>query len=1077
MSRSILTALVLGLVAYAAAAADKVYSESGEVHEPIAIPAGTVYEIFVADYVVVTNTGAITGEGSLKLTGNGMLALKAKNTFSGGLEINGGMVNALVEGCLGSGTIRCTSTEYRQGINFLAPGAVFANDIIFENLGTNAAPKGVANDFDSLHLYFGTTTTLDGDIRVETGGSKTFFFGGNYYDQSGKVTFNGDFLMGGTETVRLYAYGDMIFNGRVNFVGPGNIYLGFRWSCDGRVYFNNSENILIKRGKLISCYAPVFHVGADNALGTNAIWCARYIYNSSTSSQIYLHGVTQRMRGMSVDPMPDLDSSSSATDTIGEGLRISADGASTLVFTGIEATEDYCPVKFAGPLDFIFDADDSAQTLVLSNRVHSMTGAFIVSNGTVRTVGETSFAAVRAVEVATGAAFDFQTPLAEALADCVQLKIDGTFTYLEGGTSPFSRPSIALGAAAAVYLGDNTIVNARQLVVEGLNDNQPLPDGDYTSTHVPQLKDGAVIKVRARLDYWPQAPVEPVYTVTTDVAGDNTNPFRLDEMQVEVTQNGITEIKKFSEIEAPVSGTLRKLGEGWLVSSARLAEFKGDIWVEEGVFAINDNLQTGPQVFGEGNTAAIWVKPGASFGVIGTADTCGADALMLLNTFHLGGTGHQGQGAILNHLTAKQCDLFSGKWILEDDVMVSTDSTYRWDWDKFTLDMNYHTLTFERRDKEGTVCFNNIQTAERMGPIVFKGLKFQIQSTHSWTAKGRPEVRLMDDAQGRSAAMVYYNSHIRVSDLPLVVDGPGAVAFSVGGSDKEESWFDRGKVEFNCWYGPMVINSHFEAYSSVSRRGLAANGPVSGTGRFSMRNGVLQLSGNNSAFKGDVVVRSEDFGQTKGVANMAELIVYKPESLTPATRFVTVTNAPVTLWDDGGYYKLPPFEVMTPAETNLTFSGGRKGTLAALTKTGAGTLEFTAPLAVTGALEVAEGTLDWAGKPLEVDTLLAGGGTVNGDIAVKGNFTLSPRAVSAAGAAEPMTVNGRLELASGMKVDFSRAAASAGLKGEQVLLTARDGIYGTLGADESKDKPRWGLFIEENRIIARRLEGTVILFR
>ena len=218
----------------------------------------------------------------------------------------------------------------------------------------------------------------------------------------------------------------------------------------------------------------------------------------------------------------------------------------------------------------------------------------------------------------------------------------------------------------------------------------------------------------------------PVYTVTT--SGNDTTS--LDSAQVEVvsTEGANPDTVEFSSLTL-VSGTFRKRGTGYLLSTDAMSGFRGTILIEEGAFIAQRNGHLGPAQSGTAaiDTATVVVSNGASLVLSG--DGGGNGAFRIGNTIHFRGTGYQNIGAINVALTSSsQNFLFTkGNLVLDDNATIgfSTKSTgYIY---CCTLMMNGYTLTanaVNSASKASTLGFegNNIQTP---GNIVIDSVYFR----------------------------------------------------------------------------------------------------------------------------------------------------------------------------------------------------------------------------------------------------------------------------------------------------------------------------------------------------------------
>ena len=1046
------------------------YTENATVagDEPLVIAAGEKLEFDVAEGATVTVTRVISGEGVLLKKGGGELVLDAVNTFAGGVEINCGYVVAARQGCLGTGPVVLDSSSNLRQIRFNAPEARFANDIRVYGQGGNPWVNSRDVDIVNMHVFFQKSVTLDGDIRFE-GGNVYFLFGSEpFANRDVKVVLNGDLTMSHESVFQFLSYGDFTFNGFVDVVrSSANTFFGQRASCQGILRVNSPTNRFVNPGSYAYCYQPAWQCGAVNALGTDFLWTPRYTYNGSSINQIDLNGCDQRIKGALASPFPGAASTTAAT---GDGMRIFSEKPATVTFTGYSKNDEMSHVMFGREVSFVYDAP--GHTLVLTNRAHTMQGAFIVSNGMVRTEGAVSFKQASRVEVAQGAKFTLVTSLADPLTACGELAVDGEFLLSEAGDETFLNPDVSLGADAKLTLGETAVVRARQLVVAGMNDGQPLPAGTYTHAEVDQIQSGTLVVGIAA------APTvtEPIYIVATE---DGTNSLG-GTLPIKVVRDGVTNDATVAETAFGGGGTFVKRGEGYLLSSDKLQAFTGVIVVENGVFAVNDNLQTGPK--SSATAPDVWILPGASFGLIGTKSTCGVGNLKLYNKFHFAGVGYRGQGVMINQLDASQAYVFNNLWTIESDVRITSQVSTRWDWSgDFKLSLRRNTLEFYRDKVAWTHYISAWKGALTPGTLRFCGMDFHPEGGQSGQTDAKLRIEMRKSADGTiNPSISWYNSSLTTPNWSVDVPAGVACGFNSSGS-AQKNFMSPGNTGANFWSAKVNVDGKLAMYSSTTNRGCTLLGTVSGTGSLTMRNGLLQLANPGNEFCGSVGVWSEDVGKKKLDLQNAGLAVLADGALNPACPIVAVTNAPVFLTAATAYH-LPPFELSVPASTNIAFSGGTGGTLAGLRKTGAGALTYAAPLAVTGVVEAVEGVIDTDGKALTVGTLAIAGGTICGDVTVTDAVTCRPDALQDRSFAA-LTVDGKLTFAPGAKLDLDALVAS-GVKVRKsgrltTVVRATGGIDGTptVAAGGATDAACWSCVVDGDELKLIRSVGSVILVR
>ena len=1060
---------VMGLVSFA-----ERYSENTTVSgaEPLVIAAGEKLEFDVDAGVTVTVTRVISGPGQVVRRGAGTLRLQAANTFEGGLSVEEGFTWLDVAGSLGSGPLTYDK-EAPCVVVFNANGATFANEIVFNKTpGTiDGALGNKSNKFPSLCFLAGTRLT--GNLTGKGGVSAWTTIGTVRYNFPASVSDPGLVVDGDVDfssaILHVYTYGKITFNGRV--LSPSNFQMNNTWSAEGIVVFNRSDNNL-GGGNLVGCYCPYIVCGAVNAL-SNFYWRAFYNYTTLKANVIDLNGFDQRMKAMVINPVGNADYVPPAAPNEQASLQFTSAKSATLTLTGTGANrETFQHAAFNGALSVVLDADPT-YTLALSNRTHRMSGALIVSNGTMKASLASSFPSARKVAVAPGAALLLESTQ-NVFPSCREMTIDGTLSLLSDTPQTMNFGSLSLGETGSFTLTEGTMLTVKRLFVNG----EEVPSEHvYTApcAEIPQLKAGSI---RVRAEVWPEL-VEPVYTVT--VPAGETN--RIEELTVQVTSGGETSEQTFTSLGNLTAGTVRKLGTGVVVSSRQLSTFTGQVLVEAGGFKIDDNLQIGP-TNKTSDACTVWVKRGASF-IISKAD--GSEKLNLRKTiFHLSGDGLNGLGAIDTELFnsgVTQNTVFDtcGGWTLEGDARIGGYGTARLDCSNFTLDMQGFALEVDvpKGQSSRYNMFLYLVTIKNAGDIILNGSSFCPQGVNYWTEGIESTIVVTNGAN-----FGYYNSSLSGTSSTTLRFASGArTTWSVGGSANDSSQMTPGNVRQGWWDGPVRVDGTVSVYGSGDRKGAALRGKLSGTGSLRMSSGWLHLYSSENDFAGSLSI--EPTTQKSYMGYPLGLALYANGALPLACPSVSITNGACALLD-AARFDLPPVAFHATAGTNLEFycanAAPKAGTLACLRKDGPGSVTYKVPLAVTGVVEAVEGILDTDGKALSVGSLAIAGGTIRGDVAVTDAVTCRPDALQS-GAFSVLTVDGRLTFAAGATLDLDALVASGAKVRRSGLLTtvvrATGGITGvpTVAAGSATDAACWSCAVEGNELKVVRSVGTMILVR
>lgn len=156
---------------------------------------GSSFDVFGSDNLVVT--GAVGGSGSLTKNGDGTLTLRGANTYTGGSQINGGLVVAGSTTALGTGNILTfgpsSNATFLLNSNSLGVGGLSGDSsATVQNGGSTAnCTLSVSNTYD--RTFAGTLS--------DDGTSKLSVAKGSVGDQ----TFSGTNTYSGTTTINLGA--------------------------------------------------------------------------------------------------------------------------------------------------------------------------------------------------------------------------------------------------------------------------------------------------------------------------------------------------------------------------------------------------------------------------------------------------------------------------------------------------------------------------------------------------------------------------------------------------------------------------------------------------------------------------------------------------------------------------------------------------------------------------------------------------------------------------------------------------------------------------------------------------------
>ena len=430
---------------------------------------------------------------------------------------------------------------------------------------------------------------------------------------------------------------------------------------------------------------------------------------------------------------------------------------------------------------------------------------------------------------------------------------------------------------------------------------------------------------------------EPVCVVTVEPGVTN----RLDECEVSVTQDGVTETKEFSSLSL-VSGTFKKRGFGFLMSSTAMTNFTGTILIEEGALMTESPGMTGPA---DATAGPMVISNGASLVLAPSAGTCENYALNVWNEITLSGTGINGMGAVYGATRGPRTrDTFKGSWHLSGDATVNGEPAATYDYgDKaggfYGYHLNGHTLTFAY----GKGCVVNGGKFDPGHILIPDGGMMYVQS--GLTLYGGDTNTLTVAGGGRFST---YNGNAFNAPWKMILED-GSYVY-VNGSVKE-SWA-RPADRIN-WAGPIDVQGAVtvRAGSAGGTDAFSALGPVSGDGGFDVTRGFLHLSSASNSFKGPLSVSATTKVCLAGVG-------FHADGAWPKDNATTFTNKNGCVYLTANDVRLPAIDYTTDTGySNTTFFGDGGAIAASLVKRGAGALEFTAPVAVTGRTDFLEGTI------------------------------------------------------------------------------------------------------------------------
>ena len=268
-------------------------------------------------------------------------------------------------------------------------------------------------------------------------------------------------------------------------------------------------------------------------------------------------------------------------------------------------------------------------------------------------------------------------------------------------------------------------------------------------------------------------------------------------------------------------------------------------------------------------------------------------------------------------------------------------------------------------------------------------------------------------------------------NLKSAISSGGWTLYATNGSATVTSNTTKWPRDANSygWSGPMVLggNENLATYGGgygVSNTVFNVNGDISGSGALTVGPGWLNLRTANNTYSGAVVVRGENLTSTHPILSGGGGIgLWNGAPCFPNASSVTFNNSARLEFMDATVCTVSSNVVFAAGEGDVqSVTGGsiaNRPTMAGFTKTGAGTLVFNSPVAVTGTGDVGAGML-------KVANLAAMGATIDAMVA-------------------PQPVFSTLAFASGTALDLSGNTAFkvASLIGSPVVTNA--GVFAVTG--------------------------------
>ena len=478
-----------------------------------ALPDGTDYVNSgseVVDLVVTTANattnvygGSISGAIRLVKKGNGVLRLTSANTYTGGSSIDEGILEGRHTGAFGSATITVKGrTAYAAGqfcsVRFCAAGT-FVNDIVVEN-GIPYADDSTG--WQTPQIEFSATATgaqtiLAGRVTGPSGEQRLWVTDQDAVTVLGKDgrTANCDFRFAGSVTAN-YLFGSPC--NTLRFDGPvtatrmwfNRTNQATNWKNFGDVRFKNAENDIGRIG-----YGYNYIICDDANVLNGTILSADYSPSEAVWTYVALNGKAQSVGDLATTQSKTTFNPTKLGAIVSAGNShndMSMSRRTTLTITPQDNSNTWCPTRFAGALDVVFQAANADISREFYNRNHdTFIGTLTVAKGVFRLTGAANMPGMTAVTVEEGGTFDVQTTTNVAYfaaLSSVTVKSGGTLLMPATNEAwPFATAvSLSLETGADCQLPEGQPLEVSELWVDGVRQS----GGTYLAGEVPGLSRG-----------------------------------------------------------------------------------------------------------------------------------------------------------------------------------------------------------------------------------------------------------------------------------------------------------------------------------------------------------------------------------------------------------------------------------------------------------------------------------------------------------------------------------------------------------------------------------------------------------
>lgn len=523
----------------------------------------------VATGMTMNENNRLTGSGSIRKTGKGTLALmNGGNDFTGGIDVQDGVVETHAQGSLGRGDV--TLANNVSQLFFKAPPSVPGAFVAFTN---NIEVTGTGTAVDATRsIFFYTNTAIHGNITAARsvlmrhewissspgkGGASATIYGS--ITAPNRVTFNayGTFAIHGPITTPL------CFGGN-SYSGTGTVEL---WDPDNAIdHYVISHDILS------------FH--ATNAMRGLVEWRPCYDGNASANySNVKLNGYPQTIKGIhfykSGNWVPGFGWYTARYKAGVDSFAFMSTAPVTLTLTGIAGTtcESYAKLKDEVSLD-VNAVGVPGFVQQFRYYTNPTTGSIAVNAGMLQILEQATFPNVPSVVVGEAGTLALENTT-NTFASITNLVVNGTLTVDSSALTPFpsTMTSLVISPDAVLDLPVGLTFKTTELTLRGVKRAggvYPLGN-DAHAIIVDDLWNGAALTVADGQTFtisdgamFPYVPAVSVAAGGVLTVAQTTNTFAA---VTNVVLNGTLAVGEDVEVLFPMTLTDLTLGANASVTS------------------------------------------------------------------------------------------------------------------------------------------------------------------------------------------------------------------------------------------------------------------------------------------------------------------------------------------------------------------------------------------------------------------------------------------------------------------------------------------------------------------------------